>query len=614
MSVIRVCPDCGRRSEDEVCPRCRTRTFQERAPRAREDPLVGQILDRRYSIDEVIGHGGMGAVYRGTQLATKQGVAIKVIRAEFAEDEEATRRFHREARAASLLTHPHTIRVIDFGQSESGDLYQVLEFLDGVTLRGLLKRDGRLPEARLARIAGEIAQSLAEAHRIGLAHRDLKPENVMILDAIGHPDFVKVLDFGIAKFLTGSSGESSVTRSGAVVGTPAYMTPEQARGVRDLTPAVDVYALGVILHEALSGAKPFEGDTPLSTLLQHDRAPIPDLPPQVASRPMAALVRQVLSKNPADRPDAADLAGILASMSATPRLLDLPPVAAAEAKAVPHDSGKGSEPRRPPAPSATPVRPAEDWERPQPAKSRAASVVVAGIGTGILAIAIGTWLAWSALSPVREAEHQIEPSVEAPSKAPEPAPVPEPTILPPARVPAEPEKRPEPAVPKLGTPPEPVHPPVSGSPPSKDAAAPLKRDDKTLRIREKAREPDQGNQAATESPAKWGSPIPAAGGPVAVPGLDKSTLQRVIASRVGQVRACYEAELQRNANLAGAVTVSLVIGPTGKVVSASIAKSSIGNAAVETCILARVRSWSFPPPADGGTVNVTYPFVFRTSR
>jgi len=307
--TLRICPECDTRTEATLCPRCGSRTLAERRKEERADPMVGRILDERYRVESLIGRGGMGSVYRGVQLATKQVVAIKVIRAEHAEDTESAKRFHREARAASLLTYFYTVRVFDFGQSADGDLYMVMEHLNGRTLSQARKAGGRFAEVLVAKIACEVCQSLAEAHAYGLAHRDLKPDNVMLLDTVGDPDFVKVLDFGIAKFLSGSSsGESSVTRTGAVVGTPHYMSPEQAQGGRNLTPAVDVYALGVMIWEALAGEKPFDGDSALSILMAHSRQPAPDLPAECPVSPaMRALVARLLGKAPAARPGAAEL-------------------------------------------------------------------------------------------------------------------------------------------------------------------------------------------------------------------------------------------------------------------------------------------------------------------
>ena len=307
----RFCPECDTRTNKEVCPKCGMRTVRERRERA--DPLIGRVLDGRYRIESLIGRGGMGSVYKGIQIATNQVVAVKVMKSEYAEDKDAVRRFHREARAASLLTHPHTIRVFDFGQSEDGDLYMVLEYLTGRTLTKALKAEGRLSEERVAKIAREICQSLTEAHQKGLVHRDLKPDNVMLVDTVGDPDFVKVLDFGVVKMVSGSSaGESGVTKAGVVVGTPQYMSPEQAQGLRELTSAVDIYALGVLMYQALSGQRPFEGESPMEVLMAHAHKPVPELPPDCPVTPeMRVLIRSMLAKNPVARPKAVDLVDVL---------------------------------------------------------------------------------------------------------------------------------------------------------------------------------------------------------------------------------------------------------------------------------------------------------------
>jgi len=195
------------------------------------------------------------------------------------------------------LSHPHSIKVFDFGQSEDGDLYMVMEYLDGKSLGKALKTDGPFAPSRALKIVGEVAQSLAEAHSVGLVHRDLKPDNVMLLDIFGDPDFVKVLDFGIAKFM--ESGEAAVTRTGVAVGTPHYMAPEQARGRQNLGPSADLYALGVMLFELLSGAKPYDAESSVEVLFMHVQNPIPELPDDCpASDSLRDLVRRMMAKAP----------------------------------------------------------------------------------------------------------------------------------------------------------------------------------------------------------------------------------------------------------------------------------------------------------------------------
>jgi eukaryotic-like serine/threonine-protein kinase len=299
----RICPECEAETRQENCPRCGTRTLFDTSKEMVVDPLIGKLLDGRYRIEALLGQGGMGAVYKGTQVAMNQTVAIKVIRPDRLTDVEAAKRFHREAKAASMLSHPHSIRVFDFGQTGDHHLYMVMEYLKGCSLRGLLDTHGALDSGRVIKIASEVAQALVEAHESGLIHRDLKPDNVMVLDVPGDDSFVKVLDFGIAKLLVGSSGESSVTAAGAVIGTPQYMAPEQAVGNRQLTPALDVYALGIVLYEMLSGSAPYKGDTPVKLLMAHLHEPTPelheDLPVPVELRELMA---QMLEKVPEGRP------------------------------------------------------------------------------------------------------------------------------------------------------------------------------------------------------------------------------------------------------------------------------------------------------------------------
>jgi serine/threonine-protein kinase len=278
---------------------------RDRRPEAGTDPLLGQVLEGRYRMDAVIGRGGMGAVYRATHLAMDKAVAIKVVKAELASNLEAVRRFHREARAASLLSHPHTIKVFDFGETEQGLLYLAMEHLAGRTLADAISREGAFPEARAAHVAGQIAQSLAEAHGAGLVHRDLKPGNVMLVPVVGDPDFVKVLDFGIVKFLSDSEGGSHVTRAGLVIGSPHYMAPEQAQS-RPPDPRTDLYSLGVILYEMLVGRPPFQADSPMGVLLAHVSETFPPIPSGAAiGRPMRDLVGHLTEKVPDRRPASA---------------------------------------------------------------------------------------------------------------------------------------------------------------------------------------------------------------------------------------------------------------------------------------------------------------------
>jgi serine/threonine protein kinase len=272
------------------------------------DPLIGKVFDGRYRVESLLGQGGMGAVYKAIQIAMNKTVAVKVVRSELASNVEAARRFHREAKAASRLSHPHTIRVFDFGQTKDRELFMVMEYLDGRSLSELLAEEGRIPAARVAKIGGEIVQALIDAHELGFIHRDLKPDNVMLLAMPRDPEFVKVLDFGIVKFLSGSSGDSAMTRTGAVIGTPQYMAPEQARASRHLSTATDIYALGIIFYRMLSGQLPFTGETPVEVLMAQVTEAVPPLPDDTGiPDTLRELVLRMLRKEPKERPGAEDV-------------------------------------------------------------------------------------------------------------------------------------------------------------------------------------------------------------------------------------------------------------------------------------------------------------------
>ncbi|HOU53673.1 MAG TPA: protein kinase [Myxococcota bacterium] len=295
---MRVCPECRTRTEARTCPTCRITTVDE-AALSGED-LVGRVFMERYEVLGLLGQGGMGAVYRARHLAMDAIVALKVLRRDAGQNLEAIERFYREARAASRLKHPNTIRVFDFGQSEDGQMFLAMEYLEGVSLRTEMQRVGMFPEERLLRIAEQVASSLGEAHQKGIVHRDVKPENVFLLQMLGAPDFVKVLDFGIARNLAGDT----MTRTGMAIGTPAYMSPEQARGEK-VDGRSDLYSLGVMLFELAAGVPPFTSGTPMQLLLKHLHDPPPrlsELRVEGLSREFEELVMDLLGKDPETRP------------------------------------------------------------------------------------------------------------------------------------------------------------------------------------------------------------------------------------------------------------------------------------------------------------------------
>jgi len=282
--------------------------------RASPDPaLIGQVLDGRYRLDALLGHGGMGAVYRGTHIHLETVVAIKVMRPHLAADATAARRFAREAKGTFVLDTEHAIKVADFGFSEAGLLYMVMELLDGRTVHDELGVDGPLAPSRAVRVAAQMCDALAAAHRRGFLHRDIKPENVMLIRRGADPDFVKVLDFGLAKLIDGSAGApfsvAALTQKDIVFGTPEYMAPEQAMG-HTLDPRTDLYAVGATLFEMLTGRPPFVETSPMRLLAHHVKTAPPGLrevaPTLSVTDALEALMRRCLAKRPDDRPASAE--------------------------------------------------------------------------------------------------------------------------------------------------------------------------------------------------------------------------------------------------------------------------------------------------------------------
>jgi eukaryotic-like serine/threonine-protein kinase len=261
------------------------------------DPFIGKIIDGRYEIQARIGEGGMGVVYKARQVSVDRVVAIKMLNAQMAADPTWVQRFYNEAKACSRLQHPNTIRMFDFGQTQDGRLFMAMEFLDGMVLRQAVAQQAPFAANRVLKILIQCCASLAEAHAIGIIHRDIKPDNVFLLNMPGSPDFVKLLDFSVAKLL--QENDRMKTQAGVVFGTPQYMSPEQGRGL-PLDARSDLYALGVLAFEMLTGRVPFHDDNPMNVLQMHLRA---EVPPMATTVPYSAqqVVRRALEKDPARR-------------------------------------------------------------------------------------------------------------------------------------------------------------------------------------------------------------------------------------------------------------------------------------------------------------------------
>ncbi|MFO0675231.1 MAG: protein kinase [Polyangiaceae bacterium] len=279
-----------------------------------DDPLIGRTLPGGYSILELVGVGGMGRVYRAEQTTLGRTVAVKIIHPHLVGEENAAARFITEARAASRLNHPNSVGVIDFGKTNDGQLYLVMEFLRGSDLARVNYDEGPLSLRRIVDILTQVLAALSEAHALEIIHRDLKPENVILEPMRSGKDFVKVVDFGLAK-MRAEVTAPSITSPGIVCGTPEYMSPEQGRG--DVLDArSDLYSVAVILFQLLAGRLPFEAESPTQVVLMHLTEPPPDprhiAPERAIPEAIVEVVLRALSKHAKDRyPDADAFAAAL---------------------------------------------------------------------------------------------------------------------------------------------------------------------------------------------------------------------------------------------------------------------------------------------------------------
>ncbi|MCB9728912.1 MAG: protein kinase [Deltaproteobacteria bacterium] len=264
------------------------------------DPLVGTTVAGRFEIIRTLGQGGMGTVYEARQLAMDRRVALKLIHPHVVQSQAGVERFAREMQATARIRHPNTIQVYDYGQTEEGRLYLAMEFLEGRSLAEVIRDEGPLGFERVVHIGTQVARALHAAHSEGIVHRDLKPDNIMLIDRYGERDQLQVLDFGIAHFLDQS--HTQLTTDGAIIGTPAYMAPEQAKGV-GVDARTDLYALGVVLYEMVTGSAPFRGPTTVSVLVMHVQVP-PRPPSELVEVPDAleSLILALLAKAPDQRP------------------------------------------------------------------------------------------------------------------------------------------------------------------------------------------------------------------------------------------------------------------------------------------------------------------------
>jgi serine/threonine-protein kinase len=549
--------------------------MSEEHPVVGGDPLLGTVLADRYRIERKLGEGGMGAVYLARHVILEKIVALKILHDEYARRRELVERFLHEAKAASRIRHEHVIDITDFGETASKNVFFAMEYLEGHDLASELDR-GPMEWPRIKRIMLQLCAALQAAHEAGIIHRDLKPENIYLVERLGNPDFVKVLDFGVAK-LTDPSGlgveeprERRLTRTGMVFGTPEYMSPEQARGEKpDIR--VDVYATGCILFELVTGDVPFRGDNFMGVLTKHLFDPLPrlaertdrtDYPPGLQE-----VVTQALAKDKEQRfasmnelavaIDTLDTtAGVSYSAASAERSRR-----AASSNPLPVPPPRAASSGRPIVPAA-PVLPTSDEDRTGPtARARTAPFIsedertiprlpaatpVAGddltvdddlatprrslrglviTAAGIAVLAVGA-LVWVATRPGPQPTTSAEPlptsvpappaSEPAPAAAPEPAPAPAATLpdaAPTVEVVPGPAQAPEPE-------PEPEAPPVVTPPPAAAAEPPEPpREEKKPSRRPKRERPPRHAPAPQPEPrpASETRPQPAATPPAPPP-------------------------------------------------------------------------------------------------
>jgi serine/threonine-protein kinase len=422
----------------------------------------GQVLDGKYKIVRVIGEGGMGAVYEGENVRIRRRVAIKLLHAGIASNLEMTQRFEREAQVAGTVGNDHILEILDLGTMPGGERYMVMEYLDGETMTDRIKVRGRLAPKEAVQLLRQVLRGLSAAHLAGIVHRDLKPDNIFILrEKAGIRDYVKIIDFGISKFSEVGGVSSRMTRTGALMGTPHYMAPEQATGSAEIDRRTDIYAVGIIMYEAVTGRVPFQAETFNQLLFEialakiiPARQVVPDLDPAVES-----IIMKASARDPAHRFQTCD--EFIAALDAWDRsgsAVSLPPeqsIEAIVAATVPRAMGSysgtdatvsadtgsgrvsrssvgrpGSSAGMPSGNTPPPVDPTVNtWANTSQvgAPQRSATPIIVATLLGVLLLAgasVGAYLFFKtpAVSPVPAASTHPEPTLATATAEPQPPP------------------------------------------------------------------------------------------------------------------------------------------------------------------------------------------------
>ena len=265
---------------------------------------VGSILDNKYKLVSLLGEGGMGAVYEAQHELINRRLAVKFLHPQYANNDEVVTRFQREAQAAAKIGHENIIEITDMGTAADDAPYIVMEYLEGMDVKGILETEGVQSVERTARIMVQALSALQAAHDVQIIHRDLKPENIYLIQKSSNPDYVKLLDFGISKFKElETDGQKALTQTGTVLGTPHYMSPEQARGEQNLTPRSDIYAMGVIMYQMLTGHLPFDAPNYNALLIKilTEDPPLPEVLNPDLPEDIAETIKIAMARDPEDR-------------------------------------------------------------------------------------------------------------------------------------------------------------------------------------------------------------------------------------------------------------------------------------------------------------------------
>ena len=441
-STIRLrCPECLAvfRTAFSFCPADGATLIQ-----CVEEPLLGATIADRYVLEELIGEGAMGLVYRAAHVRLPRRFAIKVLFGDQASDARMRLRFAQEASAACRLSHPNVVTVVDFGKSERGLLYLVMDYVDGETLSELIRREAPLAERRVIELARQLCEGLAHAHAQGIVHRDFKPDNVVLEPREGASAVPRILDFGLAISANEDAFDGRLTQHGWVVGTPAYLSPEQARD-DEVDQRSDLYALGVVMYEMLAGVPPFEG-TAMEVAHRNMLEPVPPIrsrnPDVHVSAELERVVRRLLEKDPEARFATAE--EVIAALDRIDETYDYG-ISEGMAALVLGDPE--------PAPLAEPFLPFED-ARPGRLRRVAFGLAALAAAGGLVYLVTGGGASIGGGAEV--AAHTVEPAdtgsvalPDAPAAPPE-SPVAAPAAVPPAEVvapaPAPKAKQAEPAV------------------------------------------------------------------------------------------------------------------------------------------------------------------------